>query len=338
MSRLRAGTIGLGNIAHRHAQALGELADRVELVACCSRDDSRARAFSEQYTAGRASVFTDHHTMFERAALDLVVICLPPFAHTDEVAQAAARGIHFLIEKPIALDSAEAWDMVRAAERAGIETQVSFMYRFGEAVEEFKRRQDAGTSGPVGLYSASYFSNALNAPWWRDRALSGGQVVEQVIHLFDLARYLAGDEPVRVYSRQNNLFHRDVPGYTVEDVSATVIEYRRGALAVIYATNAAVPDRWLKEWRIVAQRLVAEFTDWNHATLTPTDSPGEVEHIDSDRNVFVHQLDDLLTAIRTGGPTRTPLREGARTLDLALAAARSARSGAPVDLAIPSAG
>lgn len=335
MNRLRAGILGPGGIAHKHADAIRQLDEQVELVACCGRDEGKTRAFAEQYTAGRASVFTKHAEMFERADLDLVIVCLPPFAHTDEVEPAAKRGIHILIEKPIALDAETAWNMVRAVENAGIKTQVGFMYRFGEAVEQFKARLDTGVSGAIGLMSAGYSANSLHKSWWREREKSGGQVVEQAIHLFDLMRYFAaeGANAARVYSRQANLFHRNVPGYTIEDVSATVVEFASGALGVVYATNAAVPNRWTKEWRVVTEHLVAEFGDWNHATLTPTNEErGDVQSIASDRNVFVAQLHDLLEAIRTGGETRTPMREGALSLELVLAAARSAESGMPVEL------
>jgi predicted dehydrogenase len=237
--------------------------------------------------------------------------------------------VHVLVEKPIAITSEQAWQMVDTAERAGIRTQVGFMYRFGLAVNAFRERVPLGMAG---LFSARYFCNSLHAPWWRRRAYSGGQVVEQAIHLFDIVRFLVG-EPASVYSRQANFFHLDVPDYDVEDVSATVMGFSNGALAVIYATNGAVPNRWVKEWRIVAPGLLAEFQDWNHATFTPTDAPDRTPRaIASEENVFRLQLGDLVDAIRTGDQTRAPLREGAKSLDLVLAAQRSAETHSEVDL------
>ena len=108
MERLRTGILGWGGIAHKHAQAALELRDQVELVAFCSRDADHARAFAEQYAAVSGAVWTDYRTMFEQAELDLVIVCLPPFAHRDEVELAATHGVHILIEKPIALDSEQA--------------------------------------------------------------------------------------------------------------------------------------------------------------------------------------------------------------------------------------
>jgi predicted dehydrogenase len=206
------------------------------------------------------------------------------------------------------------------------------MYRFGEAIELLKQKQASEEAGRPGLFSARYACNALHAPWWRAREKSGGQTVEQIIHLFDLMRFLLG-EPASVFSKQANLFHQDTPGYTIEDVSATIVTFPNGALGVIYATNAAIPGQWQKEWRLVSEKLVAEFADWNHARFTPTGAPGlDAEQVASSRDVFAAQLRELVTAIQTGAPTRTPLREGARSLDLVLAAQRSSETGGEVRL------
>ncbi|RIH87437.1 scyllo-inositol 2-dehydrogenase (NAD(+)) [Calidithermus terrae] len=328
MKRLRVGILGCGGIARAHARVLLELQGEARLVACCDRNLHKAQALAAEFTSGEAAVFTDHHALLEHAGLDLLVVALPPYGHSDEVEQAARRGVHLLIEKPIALELPLAWRMVEAAEQAGIKTQVGFMYRFGEALERLRSLD----TGPVGLVSARYFCNALHAPWWRDRARSGGQMVEQVIHLFDLLRYLLGD-PVTVYAKAANLFHRDTPGYTAEDVSATVAAFEGGALGVVYATNGAIPGRWIKDFRLVAHKLTADFTDPNHATFHFTTGPEQPPlEVRSARDLFLAQMHDLIRAIRDDRPARTPIREGAKSLELALAARRSAETGQEVRL------
>jgi predicted dehydrogenase len=332
MKRLRTAILGCGGFANRHAQNLISLPEEIELTAFCDHHEQNARAFSEKYTSGQGSIFIDPREMFEKAALDLVLICLPPFAHSDEVELAAQHGVHIFIEKPIALASDHAWRMVEAAEKARIKTQVGFMFRFGAGIERLRELLTSGEVGPAGLMSARYFCNSLHAPWWRDRSKSGGQLVEQVIHMVDLMRYLMGDA-VSVYSRQENLFHRDVAEYTVEDVSATVFGFQGGAIGVIYATNGAIPGKWINDYRLVSQKLTAEFTNANNALFHfTTETPVRTETISSDRNIHLAELQDLLTAIRTNGETRTPMREGAKSLDMALAATQSAETHQEVSL------
>jgi predicted dehydrogenase len=329
--RLRTAILGTGSFAHRHARSLQQMENDVEIVAFCNRTIEKAAAFSQLYTGGQAPIFSDHRQMFEQVPLDIVVICLPPFAHSDEVQIAASLGTHVFIEKPIALTSTQGWAMVRAAEEAGIVTQVGFMFRFGEAVERMKDMIDSGVAGPVGLMSARYFCNALHASWWRVRELSGGQLVEQVIHMVDLMRFLMG-EPVTVYSRQENLFHRDVENYTVEDVSATVFGFQGGGVGVIYATNGAIPGRWINDYRVVARNLTADFSNSNNAIFHHTADANRDEVIASERDIHLAEMQDFLNAIRNGGGSRAPLSEGAKSLDLALAATESAQMGKELSL------
>jgi predicted dehydrogenase len=332
---LRVGILGCGSFAHRHAGILTDLKNTgqedVRFTAFSDHHEHNARAFAEKY-APDAAIFTDQNEMFNADRIDLLVVCLPPFAHTDEVEQCAKRGIHLLIEKPIALTSEHAWRMVEAAESAGIKTQVGFMYRFGDAVESFKRMHAEGRSGDVALMSARYFCNSLHSPWWRMRDKSGGQLFEQAIHMFDLLRYMAGD-PVAVYSRQENLFHREVPDYTVEDVSATVVSFRHGGIGVVYATNNAIPGKWISDYRVVARNITADFTNSNTATFFHTNQPDSpAERIETAKDIHRAQMLDLLNAIKTGGETRTPIREGAKTLDLVAAATRAAESRTEIAL------
>ena len=107
MKPLRTAILGCGGFANRHANNLITLPEEIELTAFCDIHEGNAREFSEKYSQGKGAIFTDHRKMFEKANLDLVVICLPPFGHSDEVELAAQHGIHMLIEKPIALTSAE---------------------------------------------------------------------------------------------------------------------------------------------------------------------------------------------------------------------------------------
>ena len=324
MERLRTAILGCGGFANVHAKNLITLPDQIELVAFCDHHEENAHEFSAKYNDSKGAIFTNFQELFEKTDLDLVVINLPPFAHSDEVEQAAEHGVHILMEKPIALSSEHAWRMVEAVEQAGVKTQVGFRFRFGAAIERLKEWITSAEIGPVGLMSARYFCNSLHAPWWRDRSKSGGQLVEQVIHMVDLMRYLMG-EPVSVYSRQENLFHRDVSDYTVEDVSATVFGFQDGAMGVIYATNGAIPGKWINDYRLVAQNLTAEFSNANNAQFHFTaETPIRTETISSEKNVHLAELQDLLTAIHTNGQTRTPLREGAKSLDMVLAATRSA--------------
>jgi predicted dehydrogenase len=330
MSILKTGFIGCGTIAEKHLANLITMPDKFQLVAFCDILQENAEQCNEKYGGGKASVYSDFRKLISDIQMDLIFLCLPPFGHSDEVELAAENGIHLFLEKPIALTSAKAWQMVDAVEKAGVKSQVGFMFRFGLAIERLKSMVVDGTAGSVGLMSARYFCNALHAPWWRMREKSGGQITEQVIHMVDLMRYLMGD-PHLVFSIQNNLFHRDVEDYTIEDTSGTVMEFQEGGIGVIFASNNAIPGKWINDYHIVTNRLTAEFKDANNASFTYTAEPElRREIITSDENVYVKEVVDLYNAILEGKETRIPIREGARSLDLALAISESAVAKSPV--------
>ena len=320
MKELRTAIIGCGTIAKRHADILLAL-DGVRLVGFCDQDTRASRAFVERYGVGET--YEDCGKMFDDLDLDLVYICLPPFAHTNEVEQACRHGVHFLIEKPIALTMKQAQMMAHHVTASGVKSQVGFMYRFGEA-SMWLKKQLAESRGEPAFMVARYSCNSLHSWWWRDKSKSGGQLLEQAIHLLDLARFFLG-EPIEIYSTQDNLFHRQIEGYTVEDVSATVIRFQTSSIAVVAATNGAIPNRWDCDWRIVLPDLTADFADPNHATIHFTKrSWPSVTSIAAEKNMYLAETLDLLEAIRDDRPAAVPIEEGVRSLELALSATRSA--------------
>ena len=322
---LRVGLIGTGGIGARHAAAAQKVSG-LHFVAACGREMSRAEDFGKRFGV---TAYDDLERMLGSERLDLLVVALPPFAHAGQVERAAALGVNVLVEKPIALDLGRAASMVDASRN--VVAACGFMYRFGGAVQRWTAMADAGETGTVGHFSGSFHCNALHAPWWRDRDKSGGQMVEQLIHIADLARCSLG-MPQTVYARAANLFHRDVPDYTSEDASAILLGYDDGRVGVLHASNIAVPGRWMKGWQVVAQKATGIFADWNTAEIVQTIGEPVSERIASAVDPFVAQLEDVRDAIVDKRPPRVPLRDGLETLRIVLAARQSADTKREVSL------
>lgn len=357
MSRLRVGILGTGGIAARHAGAIAALGERVQLVACCGRPQpggaspavSAVHTFNAVRTgagapAGGAEAgprvggtpptlaafaakfsctpYSDFDRMLQEQRLDLLIVALPPYAHSGQVEKAAAAGVHLLVEKPIALNMERALSMVSAVKRAGVLAACGFMYRFGDAVLRWNAEAVAGATGRTGMFVGQFHCNALHADWWREQTKSGGQTVEQLIHIVDLARHQLG-EPQSVYARGSNFFHRGVDRYNSDDVSAMILGYDDGRVGVLNATNGAIPGKWDKSWQVIAERMTGHFTGWNTGTLTRTRGDAVTERIDTQTDVFVAQLTDVVEAIASTRLPRVPLADGAQTLRIVLAAQES---------------
>lgn len=314
---LRVGLLGTGGIGARHADAVGNVT-ALELIACCGRDLAKSEAFA---APRGAAAYADFDAMLAREALDLLIVALPPFGHQGQVEAAARAGVHLLVEKPIALDMARAQAMVAAA--AGVVAACGFMYRFGAAVERWDQLRTSGATGRVAHFSGFFHSNALHASWWREREKSGGQMVEQLIHIVDLARINLG-MPRSVFASANRFGHDKVSSYTAEDVSAMILTYESGAVAALNASNLAIPGRWAKGWKAIAENMTADFTDWNNAEIVASEPGSRGERVSATLDPFVAQLEDLAAAIVHDRAPRVPLNDGAESLRIVLAARQSA--------------
>jgi predicted dehydrogenase len=292
--------LGMGNMGRAHAARLRKL-PAVEIVALCSWPIDDAVNYNE--ANGTAyPMFSDFDAMLDAVSMDVLYVCLPPFAHNGQLEKAAERGIHIFEEKPIAISVERGQSMVEAVRRAGVKTQIGYHMRFGGAVKRLKQLIEDGTAGRPTLYSANYECNSLHTPWWIDVNKSGGQVLEQIIHLYDMALYLMGDA-ASVTGFVTNLCHADVPGYTVEDTSAVAIRFRSGALGTITGSNCAIPGRWDGHFRVVFENLVADFFDHDHGKLTFTKEGNREEILDFKTEV-THDEDAYFMAVVRGEKTR----------------------------------
>jgi predicted dehydrogenase len=327
MRILRIAILGCGWMAGQHAKALASQPD-VEVVAVCGRSLAKAEAFIIALGLSRAQPYADLTTMLDAVAPDALYVVLPPDAHRGQTELAAARGVHVFLEKPIALDAEQARAQAAAVSRAGVISQVGFHMRHGAAVRRLHAMISDGSAGRPTLFQGSYHCNALHADWWRDRSRSGGQVLEQAIHLYDLAIHLLGD-PVAAWGQLGNLCHQDAEGYTVEDTSIGMLRHANGAMTTIAGSNCAVPGAWTAHCTVVCGRVTAVFTDANHAEFALIQADGTVRHetISDQADLYAAEAADFLDAIRNGRPACAPVGHGVRSLEAVLAMTGSAAGG-----------
>lgn len=319
---LRVGFLGTGGWSHAHLYRVRQQPD-VVVAACYGSNPDKTRAFKE--SAGESCiVYADYHEMFPQ--IDALYVVIPPFAHTGQIREAIEAGIHVFTEKPLARTLAEAEKTAAVADaHPEIRTQMGYMLRFTRAADimgDFALRRGA----PL-LFTGRYFCNDLHAHWWRDHAKSGGQLLEQVIHLIDLSCHLFGTATRASYVREN-IAHRDVEGYTTNDVSVLTAQFESGALATFAATNQAIPGRWDMGYHVVFERLTAAADSLDAARFWVTDPQAQEEFaLENTGDPYMAETADFLAAIREGRPARCPISEGLKALRVIEAAERAAKSG-----------
>lgn len=218
--------IGCGGIGKYHLGHFLQFKD-IELAGFCDIIPERAESFVKEAGCGKA--FTDYRKMYDEVNPDMVFICVPPTEHGEIEFETIKRRIPFFVEKPVALSLDLAYKIRDEVNKAGLITAVGFQCRYSNLVEpNIKFIKEKG----IIFVDCIRIGGVPSVHWWRKKSTSGGQIVEQTIHQFDIIRYVF-DEPELVFTLGTRGFVTDVEDYDTDDLSTTVVRFKSGALGTI---------------------------------------------------------------------------------------------------------
>ncbi|SFL33811.1 Predicted dehydrogenase [Halogranum rubrum] len=310
---VRLAFIGAGGIASTHLDHL-ESHDGADVVAICDIDEDVAAAAAEPHGA---SVFTDHHSMYEAGGFDAVVVGIPPFAHEDQERLAAEHGVDLFVEKPLALDSETVRENAEAIAEAEILTQVGHMTRYADSVQRAKSLIGDRT---VALVDGHWWCGIPGNPdhWWRRKELSGGQVVEQATHTYDVVRYFAGDVESlsAVGGHEVNADELDF-----EDSTSASMRHETGAISHVSATSTSA--RFGHGFRLSGDGFSLEL-DIGEDTLVGT-VDGEPVDFEGDGEMYGPEMDAFVDAVETRDASllESPYDDARKTFETTLAVEES---------------
>jgi myo-inositol 2-dehydrogenase / D-chiro-inositol 1-dehydrogenase len=213
-------------VALRHARHLAEFPD-VDIVAVTDVDQPAAQAFAD---ATGAAAAPDLYALLD-ASLDAVYVCVPPHAHGDIEMSVVAAGVAVFVEKPIGIDVSTARRVAGLARERGVVTAVGHHWRYSDAIRQVRELLDGR---PVRLVVGSWLDKVPPPAWWAKRLLSGGQIVEQAVHVLDLIRFLTGE--VDEVTSYVNTTPPGVPDADVDGATAAILRLHSGAVASVTAT------------------------------------------------------------------------------------------------------
>jgi len=244
MTKLRTALAGCGKVARIHAAALSRL-EEAQLVAVCDAEPARAEALA---AACGARAFTDVRRMLDATRVDALVVCTPHPAHAAPAIAAAERGVHVLVEKPMAASLADCDAMLAAAAASGVKLGVVSQRRFYEPVLRMKAAIDAGKIGRPALGVVLMFNWREESYYasdpWRGRwdTEGGGVLVNQAPHQLDLLQWFLG-EPEEITGYWANINH---PSVAVDDTALALIRFAGGGLGCVVASLAQKPGLFTK--------------------------------------------------------------------------------------------
>ena len=317
--KIRIACFGAGYIAGRHLAALAALPG-VEIVGVADVQVERAQLYADRF-GGRP--YADWRVLLAAERPDAVYVCVPPFAHGEPEQALIEQGTPFFVEKPLSTGPELPERIGAQAAERNLLTSVGYHWRYLDTIE---RAHEIARQNPPRL-ALGYWLDFVPPPsWWLQRQASGGQMVEQTTHIFDLVRYLLG-EPVRVFGAACRGGLQRFPEADIDAASATTLQFPNGAVGVIASACLLHYSHRIGLW-LYAEHLVLECRELaltiespqGNETFAPTADPYVLE----DR-AFVH-------ALQTGDRSviRVPYAEALRTHRLVMRAMASAEQGEPL--------
>ena len=235
---------GCGLIAKTHAAAIKSL-ENATLLGCSDVRIDAAKSFAETHSIACYEQIDD---ILADKQVDVVCICTPSGTHAELAVKFLSAGKNVIVEKPMALNTADCDKMIDAAEKNGAKITVISQMRTSEDVRRAREIVKSGALGQLvlcDLYMKYYRSKEYYSDGWHGtKAMDGGgALMNQGIHGIDLLQYIVG--PIKnLKSFCGALVHN----IEVEDTAVAIAEYENGAFGVIEATTAVNPsfDRELK--------------------------------------------------------------------------------------------
>lgn len=314
----RIGFIGTGGVADRHAGVLATF-DDVEIVAATDVDPARAADFAARH-GGRP---VPDAAALLGAGLDAVYVCVPPFAHGDPELAAVEAGVAMFVEKPLAADQAAAERIAEHITASSALTRVGHHWRCAEPVHEAR---ELLLGRRIRLVTGWWLDKIPPVAWWTDRRLSGGPLVEQAVHVLDLARVLVGE-----VSQVCAVSAGPAEGVATDAATAAVLSFADGAVGTI-STTCVLAGKHRAGLEIVADGLVVGVgEDW----LEVGDGTGSRRESFDPMTARVAADRDFVDAVRGVTPAAGSVlsvpdhAEAMRSHRLACALARSVESRAP---------
>jgi predicted dehydrogenase len=231
---VRIGLIGLGVAGQRHAAAF----KKIEGIAIAAAADP-APAAREVASGLGTPLYPGYAEMLAAESLDGVVVSLPHSMLAEAAIACAQRGLHVLLEKPMALTLRDADAVIDAARSAHVRLMVNFVHRFRAEYRQAKALIVEGVIGrPAIILDAMTSGRSVMPSWVWDRAVcGGGMMMYNGVHSIDRLAWLAGS-PIRRVGGAAGTFSYPVE---VEDNLVAALQFASGTLGVAIQHKAGTP-------------------------------------------------------------------------------------------------
>ena len=328
---VRVGLVGVGRMGSALARYLATGVPDAKLVAIADLKLERAEALAAQFSAEAA--YSNPDEIFDRRDIEAVLLVTPSDTHPDLVELAANAGKHVFVEKPLAL-TLEGCDLaIAAAEAAGVKLQVGFMRRFDAAYRTAWRKIQEGAIGRPVLFKSINRDRERTSLEFARRESSGGLIMDMGAHDFDTARWLMGNEVVRVHSEGSALAYPELEQVGDIDNAVVSLRFADGAVGNVDLSRNAVYGYDFRT-EVLGTKGAVVIGGLGEAELTVLSAEGRAQEEDGGRfeAAYIEELQHFVNCVARDVPPLVTGPEARLATAIAVAATRSLDEGRAVQL------
>ena len=336
--KLRFALAGCGRIAANHFEAIKAHAERCEVTDVCDVDPQvLAAAVARTGAAGHAGLTS----MLAKTQADCVILTTPSGLHSAQAIEIARSGRDVMTEKPMATRWSDGLAMVRACDEAGVRLFVVKQNRRNRTLQLLKQAVDKGRFGRIYMVNVNVFwtrpqSYYDSAAWRGTWEFDGGAFMNQASHYVDLLDWIAG--PVESVMAYTGTLARNIE---VEDTGVAALKWRNGAMGTINVTMLTYPKNLEGSITILGERgtvrvggvAVNRIEHWEFDETLPEDADIQAASYGTD-SVYgpghAAYYANVIATLRGQAHAEVDGYEGLRSLEVLIAAYRSARDGVRV--------
>lgn len=329
--KLAVGVIGVGRIGKLHAGHLVHRIPRARIVAVSDVRPEAARACAAEL--GIPAAAADPRALLDNREIQAVVICSSTDTHARLIEEAAAAGKHIFCEKPIALDLAQIDRALASVQKAKVKLQIGFNRRFDP---NFARVRELVRTGRIGEpHILRITSRDPGPPPIEYVRVSGGIFMDMMIHDFDMARYLIGDEVEEVYAVGGVRVDPAIGKAGDLDTAVVTLKFRGGVFGTIDNSRRAVYG-YDQRVEVFGSKGCATAANDTPSTVVVSGEQGVQGDkplyffLERYRQAFIDELKEFFAALVQGRPTPVTGIDGLKPILIGLAAKRSLAEHRPV--------
>ncbi len=338
--------IGCGRISTNHIKAA--VNNKLEIAAVCDVLPEKMEELLAKHGLEKDESikrYTDYKVMLEEIKPTLVSIATESGPHAEIALYCIDKGINVIIEKPMAMNMADADEIIRRSKEKNVKVCACHQNRFNVAVQKTRKALESGRFGRLSHGSIhvrwnrnhSYYDQAKWRGTW---AQDGGCLMNQCIHGIDLLRWMFGNEVDEVYGATRQQFHDYLEA---EDIGMAVVKFKNGAVATIEGTTNVYPKNLEETLYIFGEKGTVKIGGtstnnidvWDFADESDADQENKGLK-EATSNVYgnghTSLFADVIDAINNDRQPYVDAVAGRNALEMILAIYKSQKTGKPVKL------